>query len=533
MMQVETDQALSEITKMLYGYNLIVNLENDEFFIIEGTGLERTVSMFRRYKKFSEASIANMSMVPPAYIEAMKKIVSMDTLFRQRGRTGYLGGIEYPVRYPGSKEYEWHEVNMFFTVSKDGKQLLNLLGRNVTREHEEKQQLVMAQAANEAKSQFLSSVSHDVRTPLNGILGMATIAGMHLNEPEKVKDCLDKILGAGNHLLSLINDILDLSKIESGNFSLKKEAFSLRELLDNMASMLSSQVAEKKLNFSVEIGELAHDFVEGDQMRLQQVFTNIASNAVKYTPVGGSVRISFREKPLDSKTVTEYEFVCQDSGFGMSHSTLENLFKPFERAKDKRVQKIQGTGLGMAITRNIIRMMDGDIGVESKLNRGSTFTVTFRMKMVRGEVEPHRDIMLQEFAQNDFSDRRILLVEDNELNREIAATVLEETGAKVECAENGQIAVTKVKESPKGYYDLVLMDIKMPVMDGLEAARAIRRLRRKDAGTLPIVAMSANAFAEDVNKSKAAGMNEHLAKPIDLKKLLAVMQRYWQEQAEP
>lgn len=527
MMHVETDQALSEITKMLYGYNIIVNLEKDEFFIIEGTGLERTVALFRRYKKFSEASMANMGMVPPAYIEAMKRIISIDNLFSQRGRVGYLGGLEYPVRYPGAKSYEWHEVNMFFTMNKEGKQLLHLLGRNVTREYEEKQKLVMAQAANEAKSQFLNSVSHDVRTPLNGILGMAAIAGMHLDDPEKVKDCLDKILGAGNHLLSLINDILDLSKIESGNLSLNKEVFSLKILLDNMVNMLMPQMEAKGLRFSLELGELSHECVMGDQLRLQQAFTNIAGNAVKYTPPGGSVRISFREKPLDSKNIAEYEFVCQDSGFGMSRQTVENLFKPFERANDDRVQKIQGTGLGMAITRNIVRMMDGDIAVESSLNHGSTFTVTFRMKRARGGVKLRRDISLQDFAQNDFSGRRVLLVEDHELNREIAATVLEAAGVEVDCAENGLIALEKVRDSQAGYYDLVLMDIRMPVMDGLAAARAIRGLERPDAGTLPIVAMSANAFAEDIGKSKAAGMNEHLAKPIDLEKLLGVMRKYW------
>lgn len=241
-------------------------------------------------------------------------------------------------------------------------------------------QLEISQRANEAKSAFLSSMSHDIRTPMNGIIGMTAIAGAHLDDRERVKDCLDKISGASRHLLSLINEILDLSKIESGNITLSAESFSISKVLDEMVNILSPQIRSKNQQFSFHVERVTHEKVIGDPLKLQQVFTNILSNAIKYTPEGGSISVDFTEKPTGSDIIAEYEFVCQDTGYGMSEEYLKKLFQPFESAADERIRNIQGTGLGMVITRSIVRMMDGDIAVESKLDEGSKFTVTFRMK---------------------------------------------------------------------------------------------------------------------------------------------------------
>ena len=565
---------------------------------------------------------------------------------------------------------EWHELNVFTGVDENGSPIFNILGRDMTEAHDKADtmaQLEIAQRANEAKSAFLSSMSHDIRTPMNGIIGMTAIAGAHLDDRERVKDCLDKISGASRHLLSLINEILDLLKIESGNITLSAESFSISKVLDEMVNMLSPQIRSKNQQFSFHVERVTHEKVIGDPLKLQQVFTNILSNAIKYTPEGGSISVDFAEKPTGSDIIAEYEFVCQDTGYGMSEEYLKKLFQPFERAADERIRNIQGTGLGMVITRSIVRMMDGDIAVESKLDEGSKFTVTFRMKpqdnddsfdeqlaglkvlvvdddiavcesccialkelgmtgeyVLSGEqavervMECHKagsdfnvclvDLKMQgidgveaarrirsivgrdvtviiisafdwsdiegaarlagvdafiakplfksrilstlrevilgeepengeadqlvEYSKKDYSADRILLVEDNELNREIACSILWETRANVETAENGKVALEMVERSEEGYYDMILMDIQMPVMDGLDAANAIRHLNRRDVRSVPIIAMSANAFLEDIIKSKNAGMNDHIAKPIDFKKLLGVMELYLGEHSE-
>jgi len=504
-------------------------------------------------------------------------------------------------------------------------------------------------------------MSHDIRTPMNAIIGMTAIAGAHIDDRERVVDCLSKITVSSRHLLSLINEVLDMSRIESGKVTLTEEDFNLSELIENLLTMVRPLAKEHNHELNVKINNIAHEYVFGDSLRIQQVFVNIVGNSVKYTPDGGRINISIFEKPTNKKHVGCYEFIFEDNGIGMSEDFIKKMFQPFERADDERANKVQGTGLGMAITKNIVGMMNGDIQVESKLGEGSKFTVTIFLKLqdedlaateelaelpvlvvdddedvcqsttgilrdigmqsewvssgeeavkrviarheagddffavivdwkmpgmdgvettraIRQSVGDEMPIIvfssydwtdieaeareagvdafiakplfksrlisvfkevisgekeedntrnaLSDIASMDYSNKRVLLVEDNEINREIAEEILGMTGLQIEAAENGQIALDMVSASADGYYDLVFMDIQMPVMNGYEAARGIRALGREYTDKLPIVAMTANAFAEDVVMAKDVGMNEHISKPLDMDKLEDVLKKW-------
>ena len=518
-----------------------------------------------------------------------------------------------------------------------------------------------AEAASRAKSDFLQTMSHDIRTPMNGIIGMTAIAAAHIDDKERVQDSLTKIASASRHLLALINEVLDMSKIESGKVALMEEEFNLSDLIDNLITMVRPQIAQHEHELTVNIQNVEHELVIGDSLHIQQAFVNLMGNAVKYTPDGGKINLSIREIPCNQEKVGCYEFVFKDNGIGMSEDFVKQIFEPFARAEDGRISKVQGTGLGMPITKNIVQMMGGDIKVESKLDEGSTFTVTIFLKLqtaddatnkryadmsvlvadddevsmesavdilegmgmqaegvlsgeaaldhvvtrhaagadynavildwkmpgmdgvmtaraIRAEVGDEVPIIilsaydwtdieaearkagvnafiskplfksrmervfnelmggkdvdevstspLQELKNMDLSAFCCLLVEDNELNAEIAQEILEETGMKVEHVWDGTEAVEAVTTAEDGKYDLVFMDIQMPKMNGNDATRAIRASDRKYCKTVPIVAMTANAFAEDVQAARTAGMNEHIAKPIEPKVLAKVMDKW-------
>ena len=520
--------------------------------------------------------------------------------------------------------------------------------------------LTQAEVASQAKTSFLSNMSHDIRTPMNGIIGMTAIAAAHLDDPVRVQDCLKKITAASKHLLSLINEVLDMSKIESGKVDLQEEAFNFSDLIENLLSMTRPQLKEHGHELHVEITDVEHEQVIGDSLRIQQAFVNLMGNAIKYTPNGGRIDLRITEKPAGQQRLACYEIVFQDNGIGMTREFQERIFEPFARAQDSRVNKIQGTGLGMPITRNIVRMMGGDIQVESEPGKGSRFTVTIFLKLQEEAKEDHRaftdlpilvaddeetacesacamldslgmrskgvlsgreaveetvsahragrdffavildwkmpdmngvqttreirrqvgkdvpiiilsaydwssieqealeaganafiskplfksrlvtlfDHLLDaedpqapacshlELEKLDLSGRRILLAEDNDLNAEIAVELLTMTGAAVERAVDGAEAVDMVDRAQPGYYDLVLMDIMMPRMDGYEAARAIRAMDRAWTRDLPVIAMTANAFAEDVQAALSAGMNEHVAKPLSLETLEKILRKW-------
>ncbi len=516
-----------------------------------------------------------------------------------------------------------------------------------------------ANASNKAKSDFLSSMSHDMRTPMNGIIGMTTIATNHLDDRERVADCLQKISDSSKHLLSLINEVLDMNKIESGKVELQEEEFCLADLIDAMLTMTRPQIQSHGHSFRVNIINVEHEQLIGDSRRIEQVFVNIMSNAIKYTPDGGKISLSVREMPTRMQGYGHYQFIFEDNGYGMTEEFQKHLFEPFARAE--QTAGIQGTGLGMAITRNIVRMMGGDITVESVFGEGSKFTVNMYLKLQntedinfasfvdlhvlvadddpvccestceilgdmgmnsewvlsgkaavdrvkarqeqgrdffaviidwklpgQGGVETTRQIRklvgdkvpiiifsaydwsdieqeareagatafiskplfrtklaslfntlvndasgendleapLKELEEMELDGHHILLAEDQELNAEIATDFLEMTGAEVDWARNGEQAVKKLEASPDGYYSMIFMDVQMPNMNGYEATQAIRAMDRPYAKEIPIVAMTANAFAEDVLRCKKAGMNEHITKPIDIDILARVLATY-------
>lgn len=565
----------------------------------------------------------------------------------------------YYEYYTERDKKQWESINIICLKREDGqaKQVLfaqqditiaknNELMKNIAL----KEAYKAAEAANEAKSDFLSHMSHDIRTPMNAIIGMTSIAAMHIDDTPRVMDCLNKITVSSKHLLGLINEVLDISKIESGKLVLSEEEFSLSETIDNLMTILHPQIQKKKQNFSVNINNIKHERVVGDSQRLSQVFVNIMSNAVKFTPDGGSISLLINEKPSKNTGSGYYEFIFTDSGIGMDSDFVATIFDPFSRATDSRVGKTEGTGLGMSIARNIVRMMNGDIQVKSTPGVGSVFTVSVYLQLCddnndkfdtitnlpvlvvddekdacesaceilnsigmtsdwvtdgdsavkklvdareRGEdyaavildwkmpgkdgvqtaseirdrigkdipiiilsaynwstieekartvgvnyfiskplfksrlmyvmknIAGKNDQIIDEQAISDkkYAGKRLLLVEDNDLNVEIAEEILRMVGFEVDTACDGVEAVKCVSDFPENYYDLILMDIQMPNMNGYEATAKIRAMDREDLKNIPIIAMSANTFTDDILEAKKSGMNAHIAKPIEISKM--------------
>jgi len=373
----------------------------------------------------------------------------------------------------------------------------------------------------QAKSDFLARMSHEIRTPMNGIIGMTEIALQENQTEERRIDCLKKIDSTSNYLLGLLNDILDMSKIESGKMKLVVGQCNLRQMLNNISVLLETKMAEKNMHFEQEI-MLSHEWVLCDELRLKQILVNLLSNAVKYSNAGGNVRLTVREQMVDEGHA-DLTFEVQDDGIGIAEDKQKLIFLSFEQADESANARRQGSGLGLAICSRLVRMMNSDIELESSPNKGSTFRFTIRLSVLEN-TEPVAEKTVE---KKDYTGRKVLVVEDNELNMEIISTILKGYGITVEAAWNGEEAVSQVKEHAPGYYDLILMDIMMPVMDGLEATRTIRTIERADCRTIPIVAMSANAFDEDVRMSLESGMNGHLSKPINIGKLEELFVEIW------
>lgn len=520
-----------------------------------------------------------------------------------------------------------------------------------------KEALEMAETANREKTNFLSRMSHDIRTPMNAIIGMTDIAAAHLDNPDKMKDCLKKIALSSQHLLGLINDVLDMSRIESGKMTLSIDAVSFSDFMENVVAIMQPGIKAKRQHFDVRLVNVKHEHFYSDSLRLRQLFINILSNASKFTPPEGHISLEIEELPSDLPKTACMKFTFTDSGIGIKPEFLEHIFDAFSRERDSRVDQTEGSGLGMAISRKIVDMLHGTIDVASEPDKGTAFTVTlplricetqpqevrfpglklllvdddrtmceYMVEMLKGTgveadwaesgEEAVEKVMEQSHAGEaydavildwqmpgldgiqttkkirekmgrelpvliissydwadieedavsagvngfmmkpvfmstlsrglqkyvlgeklpeeealrpiDLTGKRFLLVEDNELNREIAVEMLASKGAVMECACDGAECVEKFKDSPAGYYDLILMDVQMPVMNGYEATRAIRAMPREDAEMVPILAMTADAFTEDINEAKNAGMNGHLAKPLDLATLLHEIGRYCQ-----
>ena len=394
--------------------------------------------------------------------------------------------------------------------------------------------LKVAESASKAKSTFLSNMSHDIRTPMNAIIGFATLALDDIRDGKKVQDYLSKILSSSKHLLGLINDILDMSRIESGKVILEEQETDLVTTLQELQSIMEGQAKERKLKLHVDYSNLRDRHVYCDKTRLNQVMFNLLANAVKFTSEGGSIWLTMSqlEPTYEVEDRAIYEIRVKDTGIGIDKAFIKHIFEPFERERTSTVSKIQGTGLGMAITKNIVDMMGGTIEVESQKGVGTEFIIRLELRLQAEAGAANEEGAKQHSHAEgvaEFAGKRLLLAEDNELNREIACMLLSKYGFVIDTAENGQEAVDLVAASAPGYYDLVLMDIQMPVMDGHEATRKIRSLENKVLAKVPVVAMTANAFDEDRKAAKECGMNGFISKPIHMQEVVQALRMCLQD----
>ena len=379
-----------------------------------------------------------------------------------------------------------------------------------------------AEAANQAKTEFLQRMSHDIRTPINGIRGMVDVGDHYYDDLEKQSECRNKIREASNILLELVNEVLDMSKLESGEIFLEEKPFNIDEVIQEVCDVVDQLAKEREIQVDMDLGPIQHMNLVGSAMHLKRLLMNVLTNAVKYNKDHGSIHLSCHELPSDQMEMAAFEFICEDSGIGMSEDFQKHIYEPFTQEKKGGASKFGGTGLGMPITKKLVEKMGGNITFESESGIGTTFTITIPFK-INPEVDRSEDT--QEFSLHALDGVHILLVEDNELNMEIAEFSLQNAGAKITKAWNGQEAVEIFQASSIGDFDVILMDVMMPVMNGYEATKNIRSLSREDAKTIPIIAMTANAFSEDKIKAQEAGMNEHIAKPINMKLLLRIVSK--------
>ena len=438
------------------------------------------------------------------------------------------GGYDFLFNYRGEKGERYKQITVMWgdlnhrSICLVRADVTDMLAEERKTKKALENALALAEEANRAKSDFLSAMSHDIRTPMNAIMGMTALATAHLGDQERVAEYLKTISVSSKHLLSLINDILDMSKIEYSQIKLNRMKISLSGLLDQMAAIMMPQAKSGKLEFRIRKEGIVHEAFYGDALRISQILINILSNAVKYTPEGGSVEFLTEEIPaVKYKDRVRYRFTVKDTGIGMTEEFIAHIFEPFTRSRN--ITRVEGTGLGLSITKGLVDLMEGEISVESRLHEGSVFTVELECEPVdaeevnagRSEKPGEEDSVNKEV----FDGKRFLVAEDNAINAEILCELLAIYGAKADVFTDGVKAVRAFKGAEPGTYDAVLMDIQMPQMNGYEAARAIRSMERADAGNIPIIAMTANAFAEDVRAALEAGMNAHVAKPIDIKVL--------------
>lgn len=381
-----------------------------------------------------------------------------------------------------------------------------------------------AKSANEAKTRFLFNMSHDIRTPMNAIIGFAELLEKHIDERDRALDYIGKIKSSSEFLLSLINYVLETARIESGKTSLKKEVRCVSGLIESLADIFEPEVRKKGLTYSYT-KDIQHDYVIGDETKVREIFINIIGNSLKYTPAGGKITIDIKELPSDRENYIAYKIVVEDTGIGMSKEYLPHIFEEFSREHTSTESKVIGTGLGLPIVKALIDLMGGTIEIESEVGKGTKTTVMIPFEIATQEQILEEQQKEKEFVPEDIKGKRMLVAEDNELNAEITLTVLKEKGLLVERAANGKECVEMLKEKPADYYDMILMDIQMPEMDGYQATEMIRNLGNSRAA-VPIVAMTANAFEEDRQKALDAGMNAHVSKPVDMNVLFRVMAKF-------
>lgn len=401
----------------------------------------------------------------------------------------------------------------------------------VINEQMKEQQLLLmdslkhAEEGSRAKTSFLFNMSHDIRTPMNAILGFAEIASRNRDDAEKLNDCLEKIQVSGKHLLQLINNILDMTKIESGKVTLTEDGCNLQESIEKVRDLLQPEMDKKRLTLQTDLSTVHNPCVVCDSLHLNQILFNLLSNAVKFTRQGGHIWVTLKQNPCAMREYAAYELRVKDDGIGMAPEFLTRVFEPFEREHTSTISQTQGTGLGMSITKNLVDLMGGSIHVASQPGQGTEFVLQFTFKLLEEPRQMEKQSSAADDCDGDFTGKRLLLVEDNELNMEVAQEILCEAGFLVETACNGQVAVDMVRASAPGYYDAILMDIQMPVMNGYQASRAIRGLEDKALAEIPIIALTANAFDEDKKEALSYGMNAHIAKPLDVGVLYDTLDR--------
>ena len=393
--------------------------------------------------------------------------------------------------------------------------------RDALHEKELEKAVLEAKNANEAKTRFLFNMSHDIRTPMNAIIGFSELLEKHIDEKDKAIDYLGKIKSSSNFLLSLINYVLEMARIESGKLALKKEVGCVTELIESLTDVFEPGVKKKFITYSCET-DIQHKYVIGDETKVREIFINIIGNSVKYTPEGGKISVSVKEEPFEKENYIAYRIIVEDNGIGMSKEYLPHIFEEFSREHTSTESKVTGTGLGLPIVKSLIDMMGGTIEVESQLGCGTKMNVVLPFELASEKQILEEKQKEKEKISDSILGKRVLLAEDNELNAEIAMTVLKENGLKAERAANGKQCMEMLKKMPEDYYDMILMDIQMPEMDGYEATKRIRNLDDARAD-IPIVAMTANVFEEDRQKALESGMNAHVSKPVDMNMLFKVM----------
>ena len=498
----------------------VVDLDTDHFVEYSATKEFDTLGVEKNGEDFFNLSRRNMlrliyeddreRFMGTFYREKVMSILERDKIFTMKYRLVFG---DTPV---------WVSMKATLLEDNDGRHLI--IGTNnieAQMEREAEYQRRVREARTSARNDFLANMSHDIRTPMNAIVGYTNIAKSNKHKPETVADALDKIGSSSHYLLSLINDILDISKIESGKMQISCGPCDLAELFRRIEDITALQAKKKSLVINYCYDNICHYQVITDELRIEQIIINIVSNAIKYTPPGKTVDLIAEEVPSPGGK-NKYRFIVRDTGIGIKEDYMPHIFESFTREERTTVNRIQGTGLGLAITAKIVEMMGGTISVKSKLGEGSEFTVELELEPLETDSQANADN-----SENiDLAGHRILLVEDNAINAEIARMILEQYGAEVQQAENGKIGLEALQEKGPGYYDAVLMDIQMPVMNGFEATKAIRALGGAYATALPIIAMSANAYDEDVRDCLAAGMNGHIAKPFNPDELMRILRRY-------
>ena len=533
-MKKEYDADILKAFSQSYFAGILVNVREDRYEVLHLASWMRHISKEGSYTEFLEEMLNDSIMqdyqgqlrekLDPSYI---KKTLNEDEL-TEIDRSYY---IDYKVIREEQRRWCRASVVIVDLCDDGSPNHVLVLFKDITKQKEKdmeyqrtlKEAYQLAERANQAKTTFLNNMSHDIRTPMNAIIGFTSLAATHIDEKERLKDYLSKIMTSSNHLLSLINDVLDMSRIESGKVKIEESPCSIPIVIHDLRNILQTDIKAKRLDFFIDTVDVVDENVICDKLRLNQILLNCMSNAMKYTKAGGTVGFRIIQKGHAPEGFADYDFVVKDNGIGMSEEFAEHIFEPFTQEHAENRSSYQGTGLGMSIVKNLINKMKGTITLETKQGEGSTFTITLPVKLDTVCFEETET----EEEETSIEGMKILLVEDNDLNLEVAQYILEDAGAEIIVARNGLESVELFEQSESDSFDVILMDVMMPVMDGLTAPKRIRKLKRKDARTVPVIAMTANVFNEDIIAAKEAGMNEHIAKPLDFDKLIHTLAKYF------